>query len=112
MGACEKKRPLGGRVGPPAIPDDQTKPLSILQTVTRGHPPDGDVVCSVSLSPRKAEHLPRERGIDVSHGTIGFCWNRFGPMFAKEIRRKRVDGMRACLNWRRHLDEIFVKIDG
>ncbi len=35
-----------------------------------------------------------ERGIDISHETVRFWWNRFGPMFAAEIRRKRVNRMR------------------
>ena len=33
-------------------------------------------------------------------------------MFAAEIRRKRVDHMRAFTHWRWHLDEVFVKING
>jgi putative transposase len=36
----------------------------------------------------------------------------FGPMFAAEIRRKRIDRMRAFSNWRWHVDELFVKING
>jgi putative transposase len=39
-------------------------------------------------------------------------WNRFGPMFAAEIRRKRVDRMRAYTHWCWHLDEVFVRING
>jgi putative transposase len=31
---------------------------------------------------------------------------------AAEIRRKRVDRMRAFSNWRWHVDEVFVKING
>ena len=38
------------------------------------------------LSLRNVEDLLHERGIDVSHETIRFWWDRFGPMFAKEIR--------------------------
>ena len=64
------------------------------------------------LSLRKVEDLLRERGIDVSHETIRFWWNRFGPMFASDIRRKRVDRMRSYSNWKWHLDEMFVKING
>jgi putative transposase len=64
------------------------------------------------LSLRNVEDLLNERGIDVSHETIRFWWNRFGPMFASEIRRKRVDGMRSYSNWQWHLDEVFVKING
>ena len=33
-------------------------------------------------------------------------------MFAAEIRHKRVDHMRAYTQWRWHLDEVFVKING
>ena len=53
-----------------------------------------------------------ERGIDISHETVRYWWNRFGPMFAAEIRRKRVQQMRAYSNWQWHLDEVFVKING
>jgi putative transposase len=33
-------------------------------------------------------------------------------MFAGEIRRKRVQHMRAYTHWRWHLDEVYVKING
>jgi putative transposase len=56
--------------------------------------------------------LLHERGVDVSHETIRFWWNRFGPLFAAEIRRKRIDSMRFGTHWRWHLDEIFMKISG
>jgi putative transposase len=26
-----------------------------------------------------------ERGIDISHETVRFWWNRFGPLFAREL---------------------------
>jgi putative transposase len=64
------------------------------------------------LSLRNVEDLLHERGIDVCHETVRFWWNRFGPMFAAEIRRKRVDRMRAYTHWRWHLDEVYVKING
>jgi putative transposase len=41
------------------------------------------------LSLRNVEDLLHERGIDISHETVRFWWNRFGPIFAAEIRRKR-----------------------
>jgi putative transposase len=34
------------------------------------------------LSLRNVEDLLHERGIDVSHETVRYWWNRFGPMFA------------------------------
>ena len=63
------------------------------------------------LSLRNVEDLLHERGIEISHETVRFWWNRFGPMFAAEIRKRRVEGMRSS-NWRWHLDEVFVKING
>jgi putative transposase len=64
------------------------------------------------LSLRNVEDLLHERGIDISYETVRFWWNRFGPMFAAEIRRKRVDHMRSFTHWRWHLDEVYVKING
>ena len=64
------------------------------------------------LSLRNVDDLLHERGIDVSHEAVRFWWNRFGPMFAAEIRRNRASRMRAYSNWQWHLDEVFVKING
>ena len=47
------------------------------------------------LSLRNVEDLLAERGIDVCHETVRFWWNRFGPLFAGDIRRSRVSAMRA-----------------
>src|SRR5450432_3945165 len=44
------------------------------------------------LSLRNVEDLLFESGIDICHETVRLWWNRFGPMFAGEIRRKRVQG--------------------
>jgi putative transposase len=63
------------------------------------------------LSLRQVEDLLFERGIDICHETVRFWWNRFGPMFAAEIRRRRVHH-RSYSNWRWHLDEVFVRING
>jgi putative transposase len=38
------------------------------------------------LSLRNVEDLLHERGVDVSHETVRFWWNRFGPMFALIIQ--------------------------
>ena len=64
------------------------------------------------LSLRNVEDLLAERGIDISHETVRFWWNRFGPMFAAEIRKRRVAHMRGYPQWRWHLDEAFVKVNG
>ena len=63
------------------------------------------------LSLRNVEDLLHERGIDVSHEAVRYWWHRFGPMFAAEIRKRRIEGMKSS-RWRWHLDEMFVKING
>jgi putative transposase len=64
------------------------------------------------LSLRNVEDLLFERGIDICHETVRLWSNRFGPMFAGEIRRRRVQHMRAYTHWKWHLDEVYVKING
>ena len=63
------------------------------------------------LSLRQVEDLLSERGIDVCHETVRFWWNRFGPMFAAEVRKRRIHNQ-SYSRWRWHLDEVFVKING
>ena len=64
------------------------------------------------LSLRTVEDLGHERGIDITHETVRFWWNRFGTIFAAEIRRRRVAAMRHFHHRPWHLDKVFVKISG
>jgi putative transposase len=64
------------------------------------------------LSLRNVEDLLHERGIDISYETVRYWWNRFGPMFAAQICRRRVERMRAFTHRRWHLDEMYLKING
>mgnify|MGYP003115985761 CR=1 FL=1 len=64
------------------------------------------------LSLRNVEDLLHERGIDICHETVRYWWNRFGPLFAREIRKKRIHPSQNYSNWKWHLDEVFVKING
>ncbi len=64
------------------------------------------------LSLRNVEDLLHERGIDISHETVRYWWNRFGPIFAADIRQKRVQRMQCLKQWQWHLDEVFVRING
>jgi putative transposase len=64
------------------------------------------------LSLRNVEDLLAERGIDISHESVRLWWNRFGPLFAAEIRKRRVALMRGYPQWRWHLDEAFVRVNG
>ncbi len=63
------------------------------------------------LSLRDVEDLLHERGIDVSHEAVRFWWHRFGPMFASEIKKRRISGMNSS-RWRWHLDEMCARING
>ncbi|HXG99936.1 MAG TPA: DDE-type integrase/transposase/recombinase, partial [Sphingomicrobium sp.] len=61
---------------------------------------------------RNVEDLLFERGIDICHETVRLWWNRFGPMFAADIRRLRIWCVRGFRQWRWHLDEMYVRING
>jgi putative transposase len=65
-----------------------------------------------TLSLRQVEDLLHERGIDICHETVRAWCNRFGPMFAAEIRKQHVASHRNWTQWRWHLDEVFVRING
>ena len=64
------------------------------------------------LSLRNVEDLLAEHGIDICHETVRHWWNRFGPLFAADVRRQRVSSMRGFRQWKWHLDEVYVKING
>jgi putative transposase len=64
------------------------------------------------LSLRNVEDLLAERGIDICHETVRLWWNRFGPLFAGDVRRQRVSRMKGFRQWKWHLDEVYVKING
>ncbi len=60
-----------------------------------------------TLSFRDVEDLLAERGIEVSYETVRRWVLKFGPAFARELRRRRP---RPSLQW--HLDEMSVAIGG
>ena len=63
------------------------------------------------LSLRNVEDLLHERGVDVSYESVRYWWHRFGAQFASQIKKRRAGGMHSS-NWKWHLDEVFVKING
>jgi len=63
------------------------------------------------LSLRDVEDLLHERAVDISHQTVRYWWQRFGPTVASEVRRRRIAGMRSS-RWRWHLDEMLVRPTG
>jgi len=60
------------------------------------------------VSLRNVEDLLAKRGIDICHETVRLWWNRFGPLFAGAIRKRRVALRRGSPEWRWRLDEVFV----
>ena len=60
-----------------------------------------------TLSYRDVEDLLAERGLDVSYETVRRWVLKFGPLFARELRRRR---HRPTSQW--HLDEMAVMING
>ena len=82
---------VGHEHGPPP---QARRPVPLVRQLARGDPAGGADVVRYPLSLRNVEDLLHERGIDICHETVRLWWTRFGPMFAAEIRRKRVDRMR------------------
>ena len=60
-----------------------------------------------TLSYRDSEDLLAERGLDISYETVRRWVAKFGPLFARELRRRRP---RPTGRW--HLDEMVVTIAG
>ena len=58
-----------------------------------------------TLSYRDVEDLLAERGLDVSYETVRRWVLKFGPLFARELRRRRP---RPTSRW--HLDEMAATI--
>jgi putative transposase len=52
------------------------------------------------LSMRNIEDLLFERGIDIFHKTERLWWDRFGPLFAGDIRRQRIRERQRTRRWR------------
>jgi hypothetical protein len=75
--------------GPPltVVALGHAQPIPIFQQLARGDPSGRNDVRAVPLSLRNVEDLLAERGIDIAH-------------------------LRRFPQWRRHLDEVFVKING
>jgi len=68
--------------------DDKTLSVSLLQTSAQKNYLAVMAQVRFPLSFRNVEDIRHERGIDVSHSTAQFWWNRFGLMIAVEIPRK------------------------
>ncbi len=64
------------------------------------------------LSLRKVEDLLGERGIDTSHEIVCDGWNRFGPLMAREIKKRRFQPLGQLIRWCWRRDAVIMKIKG
>lgn len=62
------------------------------------------------LSLCNVEDVLHERGIEITHETDPFWWNKFGPRVAAESRLRRVDRLRSEAHWQWYLDEVSLRI--
>jgi putative transposase len=60
-----------------------------------------------NLSIRNVEDLLAQRGIIVSYEAIRLWVNKFGPKYAKKLKRKH-----GCFGDTFFIDEVFTKING
>src|SRR5690349_10736058 len=71
------------------------------------HPACRLALCAFHAQHRDVEDLLAERGLDVSYETVRRWVLKFGPTFARELRRRRP---RPTSRW--HLDEMAAVIAG
>jgi len=60
-----------------------------------------------TLSLRDVEDILAERRLDLSYETVRRCVCKFGPLFARKLRKRRP---RPTARW--HLDEVVITIAG
>ncbi len=80
----------GGRL---AGSDEPNPHFPVFQDQPRNHPPGGHDVCPLPAFASECRRSAARAGIDFTHETVRFWWNRFGTIFAGEIRRSRVQAM-------------------
>ena len=96
--------------GQVASPHDSAQPLRVADDQPRDDRSGGDVLRPVPANaPEHVEDLVQERGVGISHETVRVWRHGFGPVFADETRKLRIEGMQSS-HWRWHVDELFVKI--
>jgi putative transposase len=59
---------------------------------------------------RNVEDLLAERGIEICHETVRHWWNRFGPMFAADVWRQRVNRMKGFRQEGERLSSILRRV--
>ena len=96
----------GPRFDPPTSGDEE--PVPVFRQLAGGDPARGDDVRARSAIATEGGGPVVRARIDIRHEPVRLWESRFGPMFAAEIRRKRVHHMREFTDRRWHLDEVYV----
>ena len=87
--------------------EQQVTELPRISLSARNHQPRGLALHRFCLSFRDVEALLAERGITVSYEAIRLWCIKFGPEYARGLKRRQG---RLGDTW--HLDEVFVTIQG
>jgi hypothetical protein len=113
-GFVKPSAPAGklGRTGQVNASSTQaSQPVSLLQLIAE-RDAAGDDVRALSAQFPKRRRPAVEHGIGICNERVRLWWNRFGPMFAGEVRCKRVSRMHGFRHRHWHLDEMYVKLNG
>jgi hypothetical protein len=90
---------------------DQKLTFEVSQDFAGDHSLGGDALRPVPAVAAECAGPAVRSGVEVSHETVRFSRHRFGPIFASEIPKRRIEGMiYGRRRW--YLDEIVVKIGG
>lgn len=81
--------------------DDQTQPLRYVKTSPEIIRLVVMLYIRYPLSLRNVEDPLHDRGIEIRHESVRFCWDRFGPTFAAKICGRRVEVENSDLTLRR-----------
>ena len=63
---------------------------------------------TIPLSLRQVEDRLSERGIDICHETDRLWWNRFGVLFAAEIRKRQLTARTRLSNFSNPVDQCMT----
>jgi putative transposase len=63
------------------------------------------------LSLRQVEDILHERGIDICHETVRYWWNRFGLLFANELKKRRIcHSFGSKWRWKRMFPRVATRL--
>ena len=95
-----------------SIASGDAQPLPLFQQLSRSDPPHGDDVHPISIVTTAGGRSAVRAGYRYLSRDGAVLVEPVRSEFAAEIRKKRSAVLRALPQWRWHLDEVFVKING